>query len=72
MAHFYGRLKGARGEATRCGHKSSGLYIAAASWQGSVRVTLYERDGIDYATVYLDPWQGIGTHRVLYEGPVAG
>lgn len=74
MAHFYGSIQGARGEATRLGHKSSGLTTVAASWAGAVRVTLShdERTGRDMAHVELAPWQGRGASRELYSGPVAG
>lgn len=72
MAHFYGVLQGARGEASRLGHKSSGLRATAASWQGAVRTELYEKDGEDYALVQLLPWRGQGTNKVLYDGPVSG
>ncbi len=72
MAHFYGLLKGRRGEATRCGTKASGMSVTAASWEGAVKTTLFIRDGVDYAEVALVPWQGTGTDRVLYCGPVSG
>lgn len=72
MAHFYGILQGSRGEASRAGSKSSGLTTTAASWQGAVSVTLYERDGRDCACVQLRPWHGAGVSRVLYDGPVDG
>jgi len=72
MAHFYGVLNGSHGEATRCGTKSSGLTTVAASWAGAVQTCLFVRDGIDYAEVSLREWQGNGTSRVLYCGPVSG
>lgn len=72
MAHFYGTLHGARGPASRLGHKSSGLETVAASYQGAVKVRLYGRDGTDMAEVRLTPWQGSGSSRVLYDGPVSG
>lgn len=72
MAHFYGVLKGARREVTRCGTKASGLETTAASWQGAVSVYLYAKDGVDYARVSLRPWHGQGTDRLLYDGPVSG
>ena len=73
MAHFYGSLKGSRGEATRLGGKASGLTTYAASWAGAVRVTLYvNADGVDCALVHLTRHHGEGTERVLYDGPVAG
>lgn len=72
MAHFYGTLQGARGEASRLGHASSGLQTVAASWQGAVKTSLYERDGVDMARVELMPWRGQGCSRTIYDGPVSG
>jgi hypothetical protein len=73
MSHFYGSLKGTKGEATRCGDKKNGLCTYAASWSGAVKVDLTHReDGVDWASVYLVPWQGSGVTLRLYEGPVCG
>ena len=72
MAHFYGTLKGSRGLASRLGHASSGLNVVAASWQGAVSVALREVDGVDFAYVTLQPWQGNGIFKVLFDGPVSG
>lgn len=72
MAHFYGCLKGTRGEATRLGGKKSGLVTRAASWQGAVRTELWEEKGVDFARVELVVHHGAGSNRVLYEGPVSG
>ena len=72
MAHFYGILQGSRGRATRCGTRTSGMETTAASWNGAVSVSLYERDGMDFARVELTPWHGRGTSRVLYDGLVNG
>jgi len=74
MAHFYGVLRGGRGEASRLGHKSSGLTMTAAGWGGAVRVTLRYDDasGCDMAHVALVPWKGSGVECDLYDGPVAG
>lgn len=46
MAHFYGTIKGQRGQASRLGGKTSGLETYAASWQGAVSVRLW----VDEAT----------------------
>jgi hypothetical protein len=47
--------------------------VTAASWRGSVRVTLYmDSNGTDMASVTLAPWRGQGTTKTLYEGPVSG
>ena len=71
MAHFYGTLKGSRGEATRCGSKSSGLVAYAASWQGAIRSEVFVTDGQgDWCRVELVPWHGNGVSRLLYEGPI--
>lgn len=72
MAHFYGIVKGSRGEATRCGTKASGMITKAASWQGAVEVRLYTVGHTDYAVVSLTRWRGEGTEIVLYDGPVEG
>ena len=75
MAHFYGKLQGSRGEATRCGTKSSGVETVAASWQGSVVVRLHhdESRDQDIATVELRPWDGgKGISKLLFKGPVIG
>jgi hypothetical protein len=72
MAHFYGTVEGGRGEASRLGHKATGLHTTAASYSGAVQVSLVHRDGKDIAIVSLKPWQGVGVSRVLYEGPVDG
>jgi hypothetical protein len=72
MAHFYGTLQGARGQASRLGTRNSGLRVEACSWQGKVVVTMRSRDGVDYAEVSLQRHQGHGTSLVVYDGPVAG
>jgi hypothetical protein len=72
MAHFYGSISGQRGPASRLGSKKSGLQTTAASWQGAVRTTLYEKAGVDCALVELVPWHGQGAHQKLYDGPVSG
>lgn len=72
MAHFIGKLNGARGPASRLGTKNSGMEVIAASWNGAVKTTLYHNasDGRDYAQVALIPWHGKGVSRILYDGPV--
>lgn len=74
MAHFYGVIRGQRGEASRLGSVKSGLVVTAASWQGAVRVTLEydEATGADIARVELIPWRGAGVAvpLSLYDGPI--
>ena len=74
MAQFWGTIKGARGEASRLGHKASGLDTYAASWQGAVSVRLWHdaKTGRDMAQVELTTHLGAGVHRSLYRGPVSG
>lgn len=45
MAHFFGNVRGQRGEASRLGSKRSDLQTTAASWQGAVDVRLYHDAG---------------------------
>lgn len=37
MSHFYGTVKGNRGEGTRAGSKDSGMETYCASWNGAIR-----------------------------------
>jgi hypothetical protein len=53
MAHFYGRLQGNRGEATRCGVKSSGIMATVETWESVLRVDQDFRDGRNEAYVGL-------------------
>ena len=70
MSHFYGTLQGARGEATRCGHKSSGIEAHVACWHGAVRTSIVHNDqtGEDTFFVELVPWQGSGNRQTLASG----
>lgn len=72
MSHFYGTLKGSRGEATRCGTKNSGLDVTAASWAGAIRTRVWHDGaaGVDRYDVSLIPWHGAGASRVLAQGIV--
>ena len=71
MSHFYGVLEGSRGQATRCGTKSSGVNVTVAGWRGAVRVQIRynaNKDRDEYR-VYLEPWQGSGgDSRLLAAG----
>jgi hypothetical protein len=71
MAHFYGTIQGARGEASRLGGKNSGLTTVAASWKGAVETSLYVDDhGVDCALVRTKKWRGCGKDVILYDGPI--
>lgn len=41
MSHYYARIKGTRGEATRCGSKSSGIWGHICGWNVGARVEIY-------------------------------
>ena len=70
MSHFYGTLKGIRGEASRCGSKGSGIVTHAASWKGAIRVEVYhdEKTGRDKFRVDETQWHGHGVSRLLAQG----
>ena len=72
MSHFYGVLEGSRGQATRCGTKSSGMGVIAAGWQGAIVTHVRynaDKDRDEYR-VYLEPWlgAGLGHRRLLAAG----
>lgn len=70
MARFYGTIQGARGPASRLGHKS--LEVTAQSYQGDVIVE-FVRGGdkyeVDIVTICAAPHVG-GQNIVLYRGPI--
>jgi hypothetical protein len=72
VSHFYGTLKGTRGQATRCGSKSSGITVQAASWAGAVEVRMWhdEETGRDYFSVEQFQWHGRGARRDIAHGYV--
>ena len=72
MARFIGSVEGNRGEATRLGHKTSGLTVVAASYAGCITVYLYvDDDDRDCARVAIGEWQGTGPSPsiTLWDGP---
>jgi hypothetical protein len=77
MAQFYAKIKGARGPASRLGHKNSGMQVDVCSWEGMVFVDMYhdERAKRDMVRVTFGPhWNGpyTGNRVVLYDGPCDG
>lgn len=69
MAHFYGTIKGARGEASRLGSKASGLKVVAASWDGAIEVVLdVDSKGHNTFRVMEREWHGSGRNRLIAEG----
>jgi len=72
MAHFRGVVQGGRGEASRNGHKTTGLTATAASWRGAIEVSLSHdtETGEDRFEVRQIPWQGAGISEVIAEGVI--
>ena len=70
MARFRGTVKGGRGEASRLGHSTTGLWTKAAGWKGNVEVRLYVHmpGEEDWVSVFLntDEYGNI----CLYHGPL--
>lgn len=67
MSHFYATIKGARGEATRCGSKGSGHHAKVAGWGGAIEVMLThdEKAGKDKFAVWIIPWGSKGGRAIL-------
>ena len=53
MAHFRGTVKGGRGEASRLGHKTTGLSTTCNSWNLGIKVEAVVHDGQDEFRIYL-------------------
>lgn len=60
MARFYGTIQGARGEATRLGHKNSGMRVTAQSYNGDVMVNLNAAGDTDVAFIAVEGHDGTG------------
>ena len=54
MAHFFGKLKGSRGEVTRCGTKSSGLKCFVNGWDVGLMAGLRYGLGGDRAIIIIN------------------
>lgn len=70
MAKFRGIVQGDdKTETSRLGHRL--LTTQAQSWQGKVVTQLWEDDdGQIQARVAIEPHQGAGVRKELYNGPV--
>ena len=53
MAHFRGIVKGGRGEASRLGHKTTGLTTTCNSWNLGIKVEAGHVNGQDVFRIYL-------------------
>ena len=52
MAHFRSTISGNRGEASRLGHKTSGMVARVNGWTSGVRVYARHHDGKDEFQIY--------------------
>lgn len=66
MAHFYGTVKGNRGQASRLGTKASGLKVTADGWTLGGMMTMYQdSEGNDHIDFFLDGGSGGSVNKVL-------
>lgn len=68
LAHFYGTTQGNRGEATRCGSKSSGLVSSVNGWEigGTIEISHDKDNDRDEVEIYITSGSGNGSS--LYVG----
>ena len=70
MSHFYGEVQGARGEAHRTGHKSSGIRTTAKSFTTSVEVRYWWDDKKEQNMITITVKNLHTSQRLeLYDGP---
>ncbi len=72
MAQYYGEIKEAKKSIHRLGHKTTGLEVLAASWNGAIRVRLQwdDKTKSDMAIVEQVMWRGQGKNKIIYSGEV--
>lgn len=70
MAHFYVSCRGGGNAVHRLGGAAGGVTATAASYNGSISIRCWQKDGTDWARVAMGKWEGTGTDRVLYDGPI--
>lgn len=71
MARFYGSVQGNRGQATRLGHTT--LDVSAQSYNGDIRVQLYDHEGTDWCRIWAEVHKnrGGGDTFTIYCGPIS-
>jgi len=67
MAQYIANIRGQRGEASRLGSKTSGIYAHVRGWNVGARVDISFRDGKDVVTV----WQTGGSNGRTSEKLIA-
>ena len=72
MSHFYGSIPTSARKTipTARGHKSTGLTVNAASWQGAIEVELWHNTetGKDEYVVWQRAHHGNGVNEILIKG----
>lgn len=71
MSALYCSIKGCRGEATRCGSKSSGVRASVQSWNGSL-VSYMELDDNENPIITLKTSVGSSSYgnETVFRGPL--
>jgi hypothetical protein len=69
MSEYYGIVKGNRGEATRCGHKTGGIEATAKSWRSRVTVAYWWHPGHRETWVTVTAVGTDGCAHTLFRGP---
>jgi len=47
MSHFYSSCQGGRGTATRCGHRTTGIFASVKNWSVELCLRGNHNDGVD-------------------------
>lgn len=71
MSHFYGSLKGNRGEATRAGSKSSGIKSSVQSYEGSIITHFLELDGEIHYSIEVAKGSSSFGQKVIKSGKIS-
>ena len=72
MAQFRATIKGARGSASRLGHKTTGLWVRADGWHSGIAVSACHIDGKDVFEVYKTSGSGDTGHKELVYKTIGG
>lgn len=68
MAQFRATIQGARGPASRLGHKNRGITAIINGWNTGIRVHAFHKDGKDIFTIVkTDGSNGNGMDKLIAE-----
>jgi hypothetical protein len=70
MAQYYGTIQGNKGEASRLGHKTSGLIATASGWHLGAKVYLYwnEESQCDVIRICVTDGSNGSQEKCVFEG----